>query len=191
MGKRLFVGSLPYDITDAQLKAAFAVCGTVVSARIIMDRETSKSKGFGFVEMSSDAEATAAVTKLNGSALGTRRMTVNEARPMGAPGAPRPGGPGGPGGFRPGGSGPGRPGGPGGGPPPSFNPFGKDAPPRGQRRDRDRKREWEKKKEGQSGRPKDETESVDPREHRFRQELGGEDDAGEIESPWLPPADAG
>lgn len=114
MGKKLFVGSLPYETNDEQLKTMFAACGQVVSARVIIDRETGKSKGFGFVEMGTDEQAAAAIAKLNNSTIGTRRIFVNEARPPEARppgGGPRPGGPGA--GPRPGGFGP-RPGGPGG-----------------------------------------------------------------------------
>jgi len=89
MGKKMFVGGLPYEVTESQLKTIFAACGTVVSAKVIMDRETGRSKGFGFVEMSSDAEAAAAIAKLNNSPVGERRMFVNEARPMEA--RPKPG----------------------------------------------------------------------------------------------------
>ncbi|MDE2141907.1 MAG: RNA-binding protein [Elusimicrobia bacterium] len=94
MGKKMFVGGLPYEVTESQLKTIFAACGTVVSAKVIMDRETGRSKGFGFVEMSTDAEAADAIAKLNNSPVGERRMFVNEARPMEprAPGSPRPGG---------------------------------------------------------------------------------------------------
>lgn len=82
MGKKLFVGGLPYEVTESQLKTLFAACGTVASAKVIMDRETGRSKGFGFVEMSTDDEAKAAIEKLNNSPVGERRMFVNEARPM-------------------------------------------------------------------------------------------------------------
>jgi len=82
MGKRLFVGSLPYETTDQQLQELFAACGTVASAKVIMDKMSGRSKGFGFVEMGTDEEAKAAVEKLNGSALGSRKIVVNEARPM-------------------------------------------------------------------------------------------------------------
>lgn len=88
MGKKLYVGNLPYSVTDASLSDAFAQCGTVESSKIITDRETGRSKGFGFVEMSSDAEAQTAISKLNGSDWEGRSLTVNEARPM----APREGG---------------------------------------------------------------------------------------------------
>jgi RNA recognition motif-containing protein len=82
MGKRLYVGSLPFDTSEAQLQELFAACGTVASAKIIMDRETGRSKGFGFIEMSTDEEAQAAIQKMNGSTVGTRQIVVNEARPQ-------------------------------------------------------------------------------------------------------------
>ncbi|MEK7232369.1 MAG: RNA-binding protein [Elusimicrobiota bacterium] len=88
MGKKLFVGGLPYEMTDAQLKELFGACGTVVSAKVIIDRALNKSKGFGFVEMTTDDQAQAALLKFNNFTLGTRRIMVNEARPM----APRPAG---------------------------------------------------------------------------------------------------
>jgi RNA recognition motif-containing protein len=91
MGKKLYVGNLPFTATDQSLGDAFAQYGTVESAKIIMDRDTGRSKGFGFVEMSSDAEAQTAISKLNGAELEGRALTVNEARPM----APREGGGGG------------------------------------------------------------------------------------------------
>jgi len=108
MGKRLFVGSLPFETTEQQLKELFVPFGTVVSAKLIIDRETNKSKGFGFVEMSTDDEAKAAVAKLQGSTVGSRRLVVNEARPMekrppGSFGPPKPSGRGGFGGGKPGG----------------------------------------------------------------------------------------
>ncbi|MFA5954023.1 MAG: RNA-binding protein [Patescibacteria group bacterium] len=83
MAKRLFVGGLPYSTTEDELKEAFSGSGTVVSATIINDRMTGRSKGFGFVEMSNDDEADAAVSAMNGKELGGRTITVNEARPMG------------------------------------------------------------------------------------------------------------
>ncbi len=95
MGKKLYVGNLPYSMDDAQLESQFSVIGKVDSARIITDRDTGRSKGFGFVEMSSDDEANKAIEQLNGTPLGGRNMTVSEARPQ----APREGG-GGPRGFR-------------------------------------------------------------------------------------------
>lgn len=82
MGRKLYVGNLPYSATDASLGDAFAGCGTVESARIIMDRDTGRSKGFGFVEMSSEAEAQSAIGKMNGSDWDGRALTVNEAKPM-------------------------------------------------------------------------------------------------------------
>ncbi|MBC7746635.1 RNA-binding protein [Pedobacter sp.] len=81
MSKKLFVGSLAWGTTDEELQAHFAQCGTVESAKVITDRDTGRSKGFGFVEFNDDAEADAAVEKLNGSDLGGRQITVNEARP--------------------------------------------------------------------------------------------------------------
>ena len=82
MGKRLYVGSLPFETTDAQLQEVFAACGQVASAKVIVDKFSGKSKGFGFVEMGTDAEAQAAIQKLNGSKLGSRQIVVNEARPL-------------------------------------------------------------------------------------------------------------
>lgn len=97
MGKKIYVGNLPYSTDDAELESAFTAFGAVESARVIFDRETGRSKGFGFVEMSSDDEATEAISKLNGSQLSGRQITVSEARPQ----APREGGRGGGGGgFR-------------------------------------------------------------------------------------------
>ena len=91
MGKKLFVGSLSFSTTDDTLSEKFASCGTVVSAKVIMDRETGRSKGFGFVEMSSDAEAQEAINRLNGTEFLGREILVNEAKPQ----APREGGRGG------------------------------------------------------------------------------------------------
>ena len=88
MAKKLYVGGIAYSTSDAGLKDAFAQAGTVVSATIIMDKMTGRSKGFGFVEMSNDAEADAAIAKWNGAELEGRKLTVNEARPM-EPRAPR------------------------------------------------------------------------------------------------------
>lgn len=82
MGKRLYVGSLPFETTDAQLQELFSACGRVESAKVIMDKVSGRSKGFGFVEMATDLEAQAAIQKFNGSALGSRTIVVNEARPM-------------------------------------------------------------------------------------------------------------
>jgi RNA recognition motif-containing protein len=79
--KKLFVGSLAWATTDEELAAHFAACGTVASAKVITDRDSGRSKGFGFVEFEDDKEADAAVEKLNGSNLGGREITVSEARP--------------------------------------------------------------------------------------------------------------
>jgi RNA recognition motif-containing protein len=81
MGKKLYVGNLGYGITDSDLAKMFEPHGTVESAQIIMDRDTGRSKGFGFVEMKSDQEAQAAIAALNGQDSGGRALTVNEARP--------------------------------------------------------------------------------------------------------------
>lgn len=91
MAKKLYVGGIAYSTSNDGLKDAFAQCGTVVSATIIMDKMTGRSKGFGFVEMSNDAEADSAIAKWNGAELDGRKLTVNEARPM-EPRAPRTGG---------------------------------------------------------------------------------------------------
>jgi RNA recognition motif-containing protein len=82
MAKKLYVGGLPYATTDTELKEAFSACGTVESAVIIMDKMSGRSKGFGFVEMSSDDEAQKAIEAMNGKDFGGRTLTVNEARPM-------------------------------------------------------------------------------------------------------------
>ncbi len=82
MGKKLYVGNLPFSATDQSLSETFAQCGTVESSKVIMDRDTGRSKGFGFVEMSSDAEAASAISKMNGQDCDGRAMTVNEAKPM-------------------------------------------------------------------------------------------------------------
>ena len=82
MAKKLYVGGLPYSTTDAELKDAFSQAGSVTSAVVIMDKMTGRSKGFGFVEMSSDEEATKAIDMFNGKDFGGRSITVNEARPM-------------------------------------------------------------------------------------------------------------
>jgi RNA recognition motif-containing protein len=81
MGKKLYVGNLSYGVTDSDLSAMFEAHGTVQSAQVIMDRDTGRSKGFGFVEMGSDQEAQAAIAALNGKDSGGRSLTVNEARP--------------------------------------------------------------------------------------------------------------
>lgn len=82
MAKKLYVGGVPYSSTDASLKEAFSQAGTVVSASVITDRMTGRSKGFGFVEMSSDEEAQAAIDLWNGKEFEGRNLTVSEARPM-------------------------------------------------------------------------------------------------------------
>lgn len=81
MVKKLFVGSLPWAVDDAKLAEIFSQAGTVVSAKVIKDRETGRSRGFGFVEMSTDEEADNAVKNLNGSDMEGRKIVVNEARP--------------------------------------------------------------------------------------------------------------
>src|SRR6186997_3124190 len=91
MGKKLYVGNLPFSATEQVLADTFAQCGTVESVKIITDRDTGRSKGFGFVEMSNDDDAQKAISKFNGHDYNGRPLTVNEARPM----APREGGGGG------------------------------------------------------------------------------------------------
>jgi len=81
VGKKLYVGNLTYNVNESDLEALFAQFGTVESAQIIVDRDTNRSKGFGFVEMGSDAEAQAAIDGLNGHDHGGRNLTVNEAKP--------------------------------------------------------------------------------------------------------------
>ena len=82
MGNKLYVGNLPYAARDQDLAQAFGQFGTVASAKVMMERETGRSKGFGFVEMGSDAEAQAAIGGMNGQPMGGRNLVVNEARPM-------------------------------------------------------------------------------------------------------------
>jgi cold-inducible RNA-binding protein len=82
MGNKLYVGNLAYSVRDNDLQQAFAQFGSVTSAKVMMERDTGRSKGFGFVEMGSDAEAQAAINGLNGQALSGRSIVVNEARPM-------------------------------------------------------------------------------------------------------------
>jgi RNA recognition motif-containing protein len=121
MGNKLYVGNLSYNIRDEDLQQAFAQYGSVSSAKVMMDRDTGRSKGFGFVEMGSDAEAQSAINGMNGQALDGRAIVVNEARPReerpGGFGGGRPGGGGGGfgGGGRSGGGGGGFGGGGGGG----------------------------------------------------------------------------
>ena len=97
MGNKLYVGNLPYTVRDEDLQQSFGEFGSITSAKVMMERDTGRSKGFGFVEMGSDAEAQAAITGMNGQSLGGRSITVNEARPMEAR-PPRTGGFGGGGG---------------------------------------------------------------------------------------------
>lgn len=97
MGNKLYVGNLPYTFRDEDLQQTFSQYGSVNSAKVMMERDTGRSKGFGFVEMSSDAEAQSAITGTNGQAFGGRNLVVNEARPM-EPRPPRSGGGGGYGG---------------------------------------------------------------------------------------------
>ena len=103
MGNKLYVGNLPYSVRDGDLQQHFSQFGNVTSAKVMMERDTGRSKGFGFVEMGSDAEAQAAINGMNGQSLGGRNVVVNEARPMEAR-PPRSGGYGG-GGYGGGGGG--------------------------------------------------------------------------------------
>ncbi|MCY7304733.1 MAG: RNA-binding protein [Rhodoferax sp.] len=91
MGNKLYVGNLPYSFRDEDLQQAFAAHGSVSSAKVMMERDTGRSKGFGFVEMGSDSEAQAAISAMNGQQYGGRGLVVNEARPM-EPRPPRSGG---------------------------------------------------------------------------------------------------
>lgn len=104
MGNKLYVGNLPYTVRDDDLQQAFSAYGNVNSAKVMMERDTGRSKGFGFVEMGSDAEAQSAIEGMNGQSLGGRSLVVNEARPMEAR-PPRTGGGGFGGGRREGGFG--------------------------------------------------------------------------------------
>ena len=97
MGNKLYVGNLPYTVRDEDLQQAFSQFGAVSSAKVMMERDTGRSKGFGFVEMGSDAEAQAAINGMNGQPLNGLSLVVNEARPM-EPRPPRSGGYGGGGG---------------------------------------------------------------------------------------------
>ncbi|GAB2809616.1 hypothetical protein GCM10027276_07950 [Comamonas piscis] len=99
MGNKLYVGNLPYSFRDSDLESTFSQFGSVSSAKVMMERDTGRSKGFGFVEMGSDAEAQAAIEGVNGQGFGGRNLVVNEARPMEAR-PPRTGGFGGGGGDR-------------------------------------------------------------------------------------------
>ena len=104
MRNKLYVGNLPYSVRDEDLQQSFGQFGSVTSAKVMMERDTGRSKGFGFVEMGSDAEAQAAINGMNGQPLGGRSVVVNEARPMEAR-PPRTGGGGFGGGDRSGGGG--------------------------------------------------------------------------------------
>jgi cold-inducible RNA-binding protein len=104
MGNKLYVGNLPYTVRDEDLQQSFGAFGSITSAKVMMERDTGRSKGFGFVEMGNDAEAQAAIAGMNGQSLGGRSITVNEARPMEAR-PPRTGGFGGGGGGYGGGGG--------------------------------------------------------------------------------------
>jgi len=117
VGKKLYVGNLSYNVDKSNLEQMFAPHGTVVSAQVITDRDSGRSKGFGFVEMGSDQEAQAAIAALNGKNLEGRNLTVNEARPQEGRGGGGGGGrrPGGGGGYGGGGGGGGYGGGGGGG----------------------------------------------------------------------------
>jgi len=99
MGRKLYVGNLPYSVTEDMLRETFSQCGVVDSANVIIDRDSGQSKGFGFVEMSSDSEAQKAVQELNETSLDGRQIRVNEARPK-APRRDNRGGGGGGGGGR-------------------------------------------------------------------------------------------
>lgn len=107
MGKKLYVGNLSYSMRDSDLQELFAASGSVLSAQVIMDRDSGRSKGFGFVEMESDDEAASAISALNGKEIEGRALTVNEARPKteGSRGGGGRGGFGGGGGGRSGGGG--------------------------------------------------------------------------------------
>jgi hypothetical protein len=91
VGNKLYVGNLPYSFRDNDLQQAFSAHGSVTSAKVMMERDTGRSKGFGFVEMATDAEAQAAISSMNGQQIGGRGLVVNEARPM-EPRPPRSGG---------------------------------------------------------------------------------------------------
>ena len=114
MGNKLYVGNLPYSFRDDDMHQAFSAFGSITSARVMMERDTGRSKGFGFVEMANDAEAQAAIAGMNGHSVGGRALVVNEARPMEAR-PPRTGGYGGGGGSGGGSYGGGGGGGYGGG----------------------------------------------------------------------------
>jgi RNA recognition motif-containing protein len=108
MGKKLYVGNLTYDMADGDVSELFGSFGTVESAQVIMDRDTGRSKGFGFVEMKTEQEAKAAIEGLNGKEVNGRALTVNEAKPKTEGGGGRGGSGGGRGGYGGGGGGGGR-----------------------------------------------------------------------------------
>ena len=141
MGNKLYVGNLPYAVRDNDLQQQFGQFGNVVSAKVMMERDTDRSKGFGFVEMGSEAEAQAAINGLHGHDMGGRALVVNEARPM-EPRPPRSGG----GGFGGGGYGGGRReggGGYGGGNDGFRSPYGGGRRDGGSRGDGDGRRSYE------------------------------------------------
>ena len=138
MGKKLYVGNLSYQVDSSELEQLFGAHGQVTSAQIINDRDTGRSKGFGFVEMSNDAEAQAAIEALNGQQHNGRALTVNEARPREERGPGGGGGGGGRGGYGGGGGGRGGYGGGGGGGGRGFGGGGGGAGSRGDRGGRDR-----------------------------------------------------
>ena len=141
MGNKLYVGNLPYAVRDNDLQQQFGQFGNVVSAKVMMERDTGRSKGFGFVEMGSEAEAQAAINGLHGHDMGGRALVVNEARPM-EPRPPRSGG----GGFGGGGYGGGRReggGGYGGGNDGFRSPYGGGRRDGGSRGDGDGRRSYE------------------------------------------------
>ena len=82
MSKKLYIGNLPYSVTDQSLSDKFSECGTVTSSKVIMDRDSGRSKGFAFVEMSTDSEAATSISRFHGSELDGRAMNVSEAKPM-------------------------------------------------------------------------------------------------------------
>lgn len=161
MTTKLFVGGFPYETTQEELAALFRTCGTVKSAKVLMDRETQRSRGIGFVEMSTEAEAQAAIAKLNGTLVGSRKIFVNEARPP----EKRPAG------FGPPASGAGRPA-PGGRDFPSP-----DRPQRGSFASRQKKwadkKKWERKPGG--GKPKDTDEGGGRSRRDFHKEIWDEE----------------
>ena len=182
MGKRLFVGNLSYEATEAQVRESFAAVGKVASVRMIMDRETGRFKGFAFVEMGTDAEATAAITQVNNKEIAGRRIIVSEARPMGEKPAPRPGGGTGGGFSRPGG-GPPRPGGGTGAP---MGGFGAPARDFGSRPPKRGKAEWEKKRDEREreAREKRRVEEKGRRNPKYQEVDGVDGDASDADEEF-------